>query len=359
LSVSIPTVAEIKAQIITDIETSIGATIPIMPKAFVRVLATALAGVIHLAYRFGLWVYKQIFAATADIEALISKAAEYGMTRNAAISAILTATVTGTTGITIPAGTLWSTAAGVVYEQEDAITLTAGTGTITIAALTGGIIGNLANGLLVTLASPISGVDADATIASTVTTGEDAEAVEDFRTRLVERIRFRPGVGTAVDYIRWAREVTGIVKAFAFNTAPGQVTVYPLLAITGASRIPAAGKITEVQDYLNVVTRKPLGAEVLAAAMTEIPVDLELSALVPDSAGLRTEIEDAIEAYLYTRYPRQYTDEVATNIVSLASLYGVASDTGAQSITIASSSMGAGLTLDDDEIVTLGTVTWS
>ena len=77
--ITIPTIATIRDQIIADIESKIGQTVPVLPKAFFRVLATALAGVLALLYRFGAWIYRQIFVATADAEALALRGAEFGV----------------------------------------------------------------------------------------------------------------------------------------------------------------------------------------------------------------------------------------------------------------------------------------
>jgi len=359
---TIPTIAQIKAQIITDIETQIGTTIPILPKAFIRVLATALAGVISVLYRFAQWVYRQIFTSSADDAALVARAAEYAIVRNPAISAVLVATVPGTNGVTIPEATLWTGPQGAVYEQEDAATIATGTATVSLIAVEPGALGNLENGEVLALASPVIGVTGTATVTSRTVEGEDEEDIEDFRTRLEERIRFRPGVGSAADYIRWAREVSGIVKAFAFNTAPGEVTVYPLEDITGANRIPDAGKLAEVAAYLQDPTRRPLCADVYAVAMDELVVDVAIATMTPDTAALRLLVEAAIETHLYTRYPRQYTDDEVRNVISPALLYAAATAAGAQSLALTmeiDSTPSTGHTLLDNEIAALGTVTWS
>ena len=68
---TIPTVSEIRARIITDIEGKIDQTTPALPKAFVKVLAGAIAGIVILLYNAILWVYRHIFPETADYAALV------------------------------------------------------------------------------------------------------------------------------------------------------------------------------------------------------------------------------------------------------------------------------------------------
>ena len=357
-----PTIAEIKTQIITDIEGSIGQTIPILPKAFVRVLATALAGALSLLYKYGGWNYKQIFPQTADIDALNLIAGQYDLTRIPAVSAILTATATGENGTIIPSGTIWIFGE-LAYSQTAAVEIALGTATITVECLTDGDSGNRDNGDELSLSSPISGVDGIATVASTVTSGEDQEDIDDFRTRIMERIQRQPQGGSTADFVSWTREVAGIVKAFAIRTAPGEVTVYPLQAITGTARIPNSSKITEVQTYVSDPIRRPLCADVIAAAMTELSVDITITGLSPDDADKKTEIEDAITAYLYAAYPRQYPDEVdPTDVISIAAIwaiiYSVEATATAVSMTVSATPYTA-YTLGEDEIAKLDVLTWA
>jgi uncharacterized phage protein gp47/JayE len=184
--IAVPTIATIRDQIIGDIEGKIGTTTPILAKAFVRILATALAGVMALAYRFGAWTYRQIFPQTADEEALVRIGESYGLARTAAVAAVLTATATGDDGTIVPAETLWLYG-DQVYRQTTASTVSSGSAAITLEALTAGDAGNLANGTELSISSPLSGMDGTATVASTVTTGEDAEDIEDYRTRVIDR----------------------------------------------------------------------------------------------------------------------------------------------------------------------------
>jgi uncharacterized phage protein gp47/JayE len=357
-----PTIAAIRAQIITDIEGAIGQTVPILSKAFARVLAWALAGIQALTYRFGAWIYKQIFPQTADTDELILIGGEYGLIIVPAVSAILTAVATGDEDEVIPAGTLW-VCGDYVYEQAEAEAISGGTATITVECLTGGDAGNLDNADELTLSSPISGIDSVATVASTVTTGEDQETIEDFRTRVMERIQRQPQGGAAADYIGWAREVAGIVKAFAFRTDPGEVTVYPLQAVTGTARIPGAPKLAEIQTYLDDTARRPLCADVIVSAMTELTVNITITGLLPNETDTKTEIEDAIEAYLYAAYPEQYPDEVdSTAVVSIAAIWAIIAGAGATA-TAATMTVGGtpatSYTLEEDEIAIMGTVAWA
>ena len=52
MSLSTPTTQEVGDNIIAQLEASLNQSIPLLPKAFVRVLAKALAGVFILLYKF-------------------------------------------------------------------------------------------------------------------------------------------------------------------------------------------------------------------------------------------------------------------------------------------------------------------
>lgn len=361
---TIPTTADIKAQIIADIESAIGQTTPILPKAAWRVLAGALAGALSLCYRFALWAYRQIFAATADEEALLARGAQYGLAPSAAVAAKLTADATGTTGTTIPAATLWYSGT-MVYSQTADVVIAAGVATVEVECLTAGDAGNLSNGETISLASPIAGVDADATIASTVTTGEDEESLESFRAQVQEREARRPQGGAAADYVQWALEVPGIVKAFAHRITPGYATVFPLIVLTGSAgdRLPDASKQAEVLAYLSDAHRKPLQSTPIVGVMDEIVFDVTVTTVSPATAAVKAAIEDAIEAYLLTRYPRQYPDETApVDVVSAAGLSGVAVDAGMESGTLTMEADGvpaATYTLAAGELAIFGSIAWA
>jgi uncharacterized phage protein gp47/JayE len=360
--ITIPTINQVRDQIVADIEAKIGQTIPAPPKAFFRVLATAQAGVIVLLYRFGAWLYRQIFPQTADAEALGRIGEQYGLTRKASVAAVLTAQATGINDTTIPAGTLW-TREGQVYQQTAAVDIAAGVATITIAATTAGSVANIANGQTVAIASPLAGVDEAATITATTTEGEDQEELESYRLRIMQRQANRPQGGAAPDYIGWALEVAGIVKAFAYRTGVGEVTVYPLQSLT-SNRIPDGSKLSEVQTYLQDTGRRPLCADVLTAAMTERIISVTVTSISPDTSAIREAVETAWESYLLRAFPVQYADEVnPTAAITLAALYAQAFASGATGIIITMSIDGTpgtiqGYTLQSSEIVKLGTVTW-
>lgn len=360
--ITTPTPAQIYAQKIADFEAALAQTMPSVAKSFFRTWAKSDSISETALYEYAKWLYKQIFPQTQDEDALVYLGGRFGIVRNAAVAAILLATATGENDTVIAAGTLWQFN-GTVYSQSVDVVIATGTATIEIESLALGAVGNIDNGGIVTLVSPLAGVDDDATIASTTTEGEDAEDIETFRSRVINRMSQQPQGGATPDYIQWGLEVAGIVKVFAFNDGPNDVIVYPLQSLT-TDRIPAAPKLTEVQNYLNVTSRKPLCANVTAEAMTEREITLTVSSINPDNVATKAAIELAINNYLLTCFPAQYPDEAnPTNIISLSTLYAEARGAGANSISMTMEIDGVpgnieSYTLLDSEIVVLADIVW-
>lgn len=344
---TIPTVAEIRDQILTDIESETGRQTPLLARATWRVLATALAGALALVYRLGLWARRQIFVATSEADALIERGAEDGLTPKPAVAWRGFATATGTAGTTVNAGRLYRRDQQ-TYVVEADVTLAVpadppgapASAVVTLIAEAAGEAGTVAPGTAVSLVTPLAGVERDATVfvyaegaGPATTIGEDAETTEQFRSRVRQRRRYRPQGGAAADYVGWALEVPGVVRAFAYSPNAGQVNVYPLMGEGENDRIPNTDQLTQITAYLSSNERRPLGARVEAFAVAERTFNVTVNSFHLDTRrGATLEmVEAAARAYFLSRYPRQYDDEQgATDIISVAELSKAIFDAGAR-----------------------------
>jgi len=61
MSLVTPTTKELSDNIIAQLEATLNQTIPLLPRAFNRVLAKALAAVFILLYKYGGFIFLQIF----------------------------------------------------------------------------------------------------------------------------------------------------------------------------------------------------------------------------------------------------------------------------------------------------------
>lgn len=367
---TIPTTVQVRDQIIGYVEARLNQKIPLISRAYVRVVASAVAGVIVLSYRFVDWCLKQTQPATCNEFFLGLFSTRYGVTRGAAVAAQLRLDATGTEGSDIDAKTLWVTPDGVVYQQQALVTIVSGVASPVVTCLTLGASGNLADGAALSLVSPVAGIDADAVVdtSGTVIEGVDRESVAQWRAEVMNRIRYRPQGGAIPDYVIWALEVPGIVKAFVKSPAPGDVNVYPLIDVTGTARVPGAPKIAEVEAYLTDPVRKPLGANVYTLAATERTCATTITGATingsPLSASQKQAVQDAVDAALYAAYPRQYPDQPApTDTVSTAVAWGSLYSIGATAtaVTISISGIGGGpYVLPIGEIIKpSGAITWA
>lgn len=362
--ITTPTVAQIRDQILADIESATGSPAPLLPRAVFRVLATAYAGALALLYRLAAWVYRQIFTATADEQSLILRAAEYGLTRVPATRWIGTATATGTDGTSIPAGTTLQVN-GTVYETTALVVIASAVATLQVQSLEVGADVNLDIADTLTLTSPIAGVESDATVATVVQVAVDAEGIESLRTRLAFRQANAPQGGAIADWVLWAIEVPGIGEATVDRPVAGEVAIYPITDDPDpANRIPGGALLTTVEEYVTDPIRSPIRAgQVTVSAPTELNFDVDISDLSPGDAATQAAIVSAITAYLYSRRPKQYSDQIDDrSIVSAAEITGIALGAGARIATVDLKNAGGSsiksYTLGLGELAKLRTLTW-
>lgn len=365
---TIPTISEIKANIIADYEAELGQSVPVLQKAFIRVLASVLSGLFFLIYRAILWLFKQISVQTAGPTRLAQIADQYGLSRIPATYARVVVSGTGTDSTVVPAAKLFTASNGLIYSVETQQTISSSAVSLTLACLTAGEAGNLSVSDELTQVVPLDGLDDPVTVSSVATTGADLEDLEVFRNRVRIRQQTPPQGGATPDYVLWAREVSGITAALAWRTNPGEVTVYCLSGSTFATRLPDSTKRTEVQTYLRDTARRPLNmgdSAILVGEFTEITFDVTISNLAPDTSALQTAIEDGINAYLLERFPRQYPvmNDPKDRITAM-DIFAICRDAGAKAATVVVDISGGSsdiesYQLDQDELAAVGTVTFS
>ena len=68
MALDIPTTAELTATMVSQIESAISQTIPLLPKSFTRVLAKARAGIDVQLYRYAGFIWLQEYVKHATME---------------------------------------------------------------------------------------------------------------------------------------------------------------------------------------------------------------------------------------------------------------------------------------------------
>lgn len=326
-----PTTQEISDIIVADLEASISQQIPLLPKAFQRVLAKVLGGVGVLLYKYAGWILLQMFArhATAReveingrrIRPLIELGRRIGVgDPYAAVRAELVVAVTVTTqeGSLAGLSQLVRPETGIIYTTTAAVPLDAAIVQVTIRAASdqlggdgSGSLGNLQPGDIVQFANPIPNVGTNAVVVSTVVQGADAEPVEVYRGRVVRREQRKPQGGAYADYQIWGEEVAGILHVYPYTGLPGQVDVYVEATEDSSGDpdgIPTGAQLTAVYDSIQVnqaglASRRPANAAVNVLPITRTGFQLQVFGLLPDTPENRAAIDEGADEHLRSREP--------------------------------------------------------
>lgn len=210
------------------------------------------------------------FAQTSWGEYLDMRAEEHGIIRKQATQAQVYLEIKGTTGVTVPRGSLFSTETDIQFKTNAAAVISAGTVTVKAMAVIAGKSGNVEKDLIKKIPLSIPGVTAVNNPASAYD-GFDLETDDALRERLLEHVRNPATSGNAQHYKEWATSVSGV----------GQVKVLPLWAGNGTVKVlvvdggnnPASSDLVErVQEYIETV--RPIGATVTVAAPTTKKINI-------------------------------------------------------------------------------------
>jgi uncharacterized phage protein gp47/JayE len=329
MAYEINTLQELKEQFLANIEAALNQTTPLNDKAFNRVLAAAEAIAGKSLQNFGAYEVKQVLAITAFGDGLDTIGAEYGVTRKAAESAVLTATLPGTNGTIISQNIDFvGDANGVRYFLNSSAEIgdpTSGVAELTMTAEDQGAIGNLQDGDTLSIGTQVAGAETVATVAvitgeteSTLNTGADKETDEAYRIRILDAIRAICGGGNAADYRAWAQEVAGVVRAYPYTgkpvefqleSSPPDRTVYVEAATTiDPDGIAPQSLLDEVRDTITTdpvtgLARQPLGLTddtlyVESVSRTSFYVQITNLTVSEDLvAKTKSEISDALTSY--------------------------------------------------------------
>lgn len=296
------TVQQLKDRIRADIKSRLTGTDPSLAKSVAGALADVLAGAVHGLYGAIDYFGRQILPDTAVAEDQVRHASLYNIQPLAATAATGNITFTGTDGVTIPTGTELQRANGALYTTTADATIATGTATAPVTASIAGTAGNAVAGVALTLTTPIGSVNSAATVATGgLVNGADVETGDSLLSRLLTRLREVPQGGSAADYIRWAKEVAGVTRAWCFPLEGGAGTVFVrFVRDNDASIIPDAGEVAAVQAYIDEL--RPATAALTVAAPTAVPLNFTI-AVTPNTVAVQTavtaELTDLIKSESY------------------------------------------------------------
>lgn len=324
-----------------------------MPHSNLNVLAYAQGAAVHGLYGYIDYLSRQILPDSADTEYLDRWCSIWGIERKASAPATGSVDFTGTSGSTIPTGTLLQRADGQQYQTSAEVVLASGVGVAPVVAVLAGIAGNSAAASAVSLVSPLAGVDAPAVVATGgLTGGSDAETDDAMRARLLAHIQAPPQGGAAADYVGWALEVPGVTRAWVYpqELGPGTVTVRFVRDDDGAGSaiIPDGPEVAAVQDYIDAL--RPVTATITVVAPAAVALNFTISGLVPATSA----VQEAVEAELQDLLLR----EAVPGGTLLLSHIRAAISSAAGEDDFVLTTPSANVTNTVGNMSTMGTVTW-
>lgn len=251
------------------------------------------------------WIYKQLFLTTATWEPIIRlHAAEYGIFQKPASAAGGTVTGTGAPSETYPAGIRYVSGA-VTYVIIAPFTANAiGDFTATVRSEQVGASANRGEDAVLNLADPILHPDLSGEVVVAeggIGGGADIENMDSLKARGLQRKAQPPQGGALPDYERWAREVPGVVAAWAANmaNATGAIGVWVLFA-GRPNGIPTQADAAAVDAHIS--DKRIVRGQYYTLVATPRPVDIRL-ALSPDTLAQRAAITNALVEFFDATRP--------------------------------------------------------
>lgn len=349
MAYSRPSLATILSRVRADIQSRLTSSDAYLRRSVEGVLARVLAGLTHGLYGYLAYMADQLMPDTAEGDYLARWASIWGLTRTAATVSDGTCTFTGTNGTTIPAGTQIQVG-DYTYLTDAAVVVAGGTADVDVTSEDTGADTQAEAGQTASLTSPIAGINSDGVVASGgLSGGADRETNAALLVRLLERIQEPPKGGGIGDYVAWAKEVSGVTRAWQFNNWDGVGTVGVTFARDDdASPIPDSGEVDDVQDHID--DECPVNADVTVFAPTEVQLNPDIT-LTPNTAAVQAAVEAELEDLLVRKaYPE------GTLLLSHIN-EAISIATGETDHTL--NSPVADITYTRYQLGTLGTPTWS
>jgi uncharacterized phage protein gp47/JayE len=264
--------------------------------AFVRrtveaALGFACAGLAYTLHGHLDWVRRQLFPHTADAEALSEWGDWLEVPRKAGARASGSVRIAGTG--TLPVGTLYTDAAGLLYR----VMSESGYKTYGVEAIETGEAQNLGTGEPLTLVSPVPGVEPVGLVDYPLSGGATVEDLEAWRPRVIEAMRTPLPSGAPGDYRRWALSREGVTEAWEFPRRMGAGTVSVGFVMGGRyDIIPTVDDVAAMQSYLDSVRPADMRAVYVVAPIRDA---LRLSVTARGSMSEQA-MTDAVRTLLTT-----------------------------------------------------------
>lgn len=353
-SFSRPSLPELVQQVQQDFVSRLNLAGPLLRRSIEYVLSRVIAGSAHMVYGYLQYITAQIFPQTADLPFLLLLGNLRGVSQEAATFARGTATATGTNGTVIPATTVVTRGDGAQFTVDADVTISGGTATPAVTAALAGVAGNCDVGTILSIS--LAGVNSGLTVVS-VGGGNDVEATEAYRTRVVAAWQNPPQGGNETDYQAWARLVAGVTRVWVRprGNGAGTVVVY-FVRDNDPSIIPDGGEVAAVQASLNA--NAPVGAVSTAYAPVAQAINFSIH-LDPSTSAIQAEVLSELTDFFRNQTePGTQGGTVSVLLSVLRTIVGQAVKlSGGNNYTMAAPA--ADIVPAVGHLPTMGTITWT
>lgn len=289
-----------------DINTRLPGADAGIQKTAEHVHGRALSGAIHGIQGQAEWIGRQVVPGPDSDESTLERwLVVLGLERKPAERATGILRIFGDASLaTVPQYTEFQKADGTVIETDSVETIADKGGSYyvdaAVTAVDAGTEGNCIVNTVLTLVSPVAGVDSEATVdpddtVDGLTGGTAIETRDEMWVRVQQRFSYPPGAGTEADYERWALEVSGVTRVWAEGNALGAGTVRVMFVRDNDDDIiPGTSEVTDVSDYID--TKRPVTASVTVVAPSKKTLNFDIDGITDSTA--RTNIEASLEDYV-------------------------------------------------------------
>lgn len=159
-----------------------------------------------------------------------------------------------------------------------------------------GVSNNLDNGALLSLGSPIAGVNTNAIVdASGLSGGTDQENDTNFRARAIQKYQNPNTPFNSAGIISQAKLINGVTRVFVREITPnvGQVTIYFTRDNDVGGNIPSATEVNTVKDSILLIKPAHTNSnDVIVEAPVGVPVNFTLTGISPNTTTMQAAIRD-------------------------------------------------------------------
>lgn len=306
-----------------------------LKKSVLKVIARVFAGVAYLILLVVKKLWKNSFLTTCDVESLVSFGADFDLpNKPESFSRGKVVIKSDDNTVVIVQSTILESEKGNEYEVLANTTLTGGEdGTLVpVIAVVSGEGENLVGGEILSFRDGTpEDVDEDVVVSdggisggkslNVVVNGNDenwGESVEEYRARLLKWRRNQPSGGTMADYEQWAERFSFVSKCYVLPCYPNPGAVTCVLANfqdDGHLGINDSGSVSEVAQYINDDSRRPVTAAVTVADCTEKELSFNI-AIYPNNDNVKASVTVSLKMALRQYYPgdRITCDDIAATL---------------------------------------------